>query len=41
MRLGDNWKLIALQVTLGPVLEGVVFHGYLFVLLLWFVEQSI
>jgi hypothetical protein len=40
MRLGDNWKLIALQVTLGPVLEGVVFRGYLFALLLWFVEQS-
>ena len=24
MRLGDNWRLITLQVTLGPVLEEVV-----------------
>jgi len=35
MRLGDNWKLIVLQVTLGPVLEEVVFRGYLFSLLMW------
>jgi membrane protease YdiL (CAAX protease family) len=35
MRLGDNWKLIALQVTLGPVLEEVVFRGYLFAFLMW------
>jgi membrane protease YdiL (CAAX protease family) len=35
MRLGDNWRLIVLQVTLGPVLEEVVFRGYLFSLLMW------
>ena len=35
MRLGDNWKLITLQVTLGPVLEEVVFRGYLFTFLMW------
>ena len=35
MRLSDNWKLILLQVTLGPVLEEVVFRGYLFSLLMW------
>ncbi|MEI9975258.1 MAG: CPBP family intramembrane glutamic endopeptidase [Ignavibacteriota bacterium] len=35
MRLSDNWKLIVLQVTLGPVLEEVVFRGYLFSLLMW------
>ena len=40
MRLGDNWKLIALQVTLGPALEDVVFRGYLFAFLRRFVEQS-
>ncbi|HWB84459.1 MAG TPA: type II CAAX endopeptidase family protein [Bryobacteraceae bacterium] len=33
MRLGENWKLITLQVTLGPVLEEVVFRGYLFAFL--------
>ena len=40
MRLGDNWQLIALQVTLGPVLEEVVFRGYLFALLMWFLTQG-
>ena len=35
MRLGDNWRLIVLQLTLGPVLEEVVFRGYLFSLLMW------
>jgi len=35
MRLGDDWKLIALQVTLGPVLEEIVFRGYLFAVLMW------
>jgi membrane protease YdiL (CAAX protease family) len=35
MRLGDNWQLIALQLTLGPVLEEVVFRGYLFAFLMW------
>ncbi len=35
MRLSDDWRLVALQVTLGPVLEEVVFRGYLFALLMW------
>ena len=35
MRLADDWRLVVLQVTLGPVLEEVVFRGYLFALLLW------
>ena len=35
MRLTDDWRLVALQVTLGPVLEEVVFRGYLFALLMW------
>lgn len=40
MRLGDNWKLIVLQVTLGPVLEEVVFRGYLFAFLMWFLTRA-
>jgi membrane protease YdiL (CAAX protease family) len=39
MRLSDNWKLIALQVTLEPVLEEVVFRGYLFTLLMWLLTK--
>jgi len=35
MKLNDDGKLILLQVTLGPVLEEIVFRGYLFALLLW------
>ena len=35
MKLSDDNKLILLQVTLGPVLEEIVFRGYLFALLLW------
>jgi membrane protease YdiL (CAAX protease family) len=35
MRLSDDWKLVVLQVTLGPVLEELVFRGYLFALLMW------
>jgi membrane protease YdiL (CAAX protease family) len=34
MRLSDDWKLVALQVTLGPVLEEIVFRGYLFMFLI-------
>jgi membrane protease YdiL (CAAX protease family) len=41
MRLGDNWKLIALQVTLGPVLEEIVFRGYLFAFLMWLLSKAI
>ncbi len=40
MRLGDNWQLIALQVTLGPVLEEVVFRGYLFAFLMWLLTRA-
>jgi membrane protease YdiL (CAAX protease family) len=41
MRLSDDRKLILLQVTLGPVLEEILFRGYLFALLLWgFVKAS-
>jgi len=40
MRLGDNWKLIALQVTLGPVLEEIVFRGYLFAFLMWLLSKG-
>lgn len=35
MGLSNDWKLIVLQVTLGPVLEEIVFRGYLFTLLTW------
>lgn len=35
VRLSEDWKLVALQVTLGPVLEEVVFRGYLIAFLLW------
>jgi membrane protease YdiL (CAAX protease family) len=35
MRLSDNIKLVLLQVTLGPVLEEIVFRGYVFALFLW------
>jgi membrane protease YdiL (CAAX protease family) len=35
VRLSDDGKLILLQVTLGPVLEEIVFRGYLFALMLW------
>ena len=35
MRLSDDRRLILLQVTLGPVLEEILFRGYLFALLLW------
>ena len=40
MRLGDHWKLIALQVTLGPVLEEIVFRGYLFAFLVWLLSKA-
>ena len=35
MGLSNNWRLVLLQITLGPVLEEVVFRGYLFTLLTW------
>ena len=39
LRLGDNWKLVMLQVTLGPVLEEIVFRGYLFAFLMWLLSK--
>jgi membrane protease YdiL (CAAX protease family) len=33
MMLSSDWRLVVLQLTLGPVLEEVVFRGYLFALL--------
>lgn len=35
MGLSNDWRLVVLQVTLGPVLEELVFRGYLFTLLTW------
>ena len=35
IKLSDDWKLITLQVMLGPVLEEIVFRGYLFAFLMW------
>ena len=35
VRLSSDQAVVVLQVTLGPVLEEIVFRGYLFVLLLW------
>jgi membrane protease YdiL (CAAX protease family) len=39
MMLSSDWRLVLLQVTLGPVLEEVVFRGYLFALLEWFFQR--
>jgi membrane protease YdiL (CAAX protease family) len=35
MGLSREWRLVLLQVTLGPVLEEVVFRGFLFILMTW------
>jgi membrane protease YdiL (CAAX protease family) len=35
VRLSDDRKLILLQVSLGPVLEEILFRGYLFAVILW------
>lgn len=35
MMLSNDWRLVVLQLTLGPVLEEIVFRGYLFALLAW------
>lgn len=40
MRLSDDWKLIVLQVALGPVIEEIVFRGYLFAFLRWFLSKA-
>jgi membrane protease YdiL (CAAX protease family) len=39
MMLSDDWGLVVLQVTLGPVLEEVVFRGYLFAVLTWWLSK--
>jgi membrane protease YdiL (CAAX protease family) len=39
MRLGDNWKLVVLQVTLGPVLQEIVFRSYVFAFLMWLLSR--
>lgn len=33
--LTADWRLVMLQVALGPVLEEIVFRGYLFAALIW------
>ena len=33
--LSNDGRLVLLQVTLGPVLEEIVFRGYLFAFLTW------
>jgi membrane protease YdiL (CAAX protease family) len=40
MIMSSNWRLALLQVTLGPVLEEVVFRGYLFSLLTWALHRA-
>lgn len=35
MKLSDDVKIIVLQVTLGPILEEIVFRGYVLAFLLW------
>jgi membrane protease YdiL (CAAX protease family) len=38
--LSSNWSLALLQITLGPVLEEVIFRGYLFSLLMWALRRT-
>ncbi len=40
MMLSSNWSLAFLQITLGPVLEEVVFRGYLFSVLIWLLHRA-
>jgi membrane protease YdiL (CAAX protease family) len=35
MMLSNDWRLVTLHLTLGPVLEEVVFRGYSFALFAW------
>ena len=35
IKVAENWRVFLLQVALGPVLEEVLFRGYLMRLLLW------
>lgn len=39
MMLSNDWRLVILQLTLGPVLEEVVFRGYAFALLAWWFRR--
>jgi membrane protease YdiL (CAAX protease family) len=39
MMLSKDWRIVLLQVTLGPILEEVVFRGYLFALLTWALKR--
>jgi hypothetical protein len=41
MMLSSDWRLVVLQLTLGPVLEEVVFRGYLFALLAWSFQRFV
>lgn len=38
--MSSNWRLAVLQITLGPVLEEVVFRGYLFSLFIWALRRA-
>ena len=35
IRVAENWRVALLQVALGPVLEEILFRGYVLRLLLW------
>ena len=37
--LTADWRLVMLQAALGPVLEEIVFRGYLFTALIWFFRR--
>ena len=39
MALSNSWSLALLQMTLGPVLEELVFRGYLFTALAWALKR--
>jgi membrane protease YdiL (CAAX protease family) len=41
MALSSNWRLVLLQVTLGPVLEELVFRGYVFTVLAWSLKRIV
>jgi membrane protease YdiL (CAAX protease family) len=38
INVADNWRVLLLQVALGPVLEEFLFRGYLVRLLLWMLK---
>ena len=41
VKLSDEASLVMLQVTLGPILEELVFRGYLFALLAWSFRRAL